>query len=76
MDLEAVEILTVVAGEASAGQHWSRNAAQPRYSLSADEVKDTRLTPRFTCFDVAERVDAEYEVLFAGRVSFAGLLPS
>lgn len=69
MNLEVVEVLTL-GGEGAGGQqqHWSRHTARPRYSLSKDAVDDARSIQRFTCFDVAERVEAEHEVLFAGRV--------
>lgn len=68
MNLEVVEALTL-AGEGASSQHWSRNATRPRYSLNHEEVKEASFTHRFTCFDVAERVEADHEVLFAGRVS-------
>lgn len=68
MDLDVIEVLTI-AGEGAGAQHWSRNATRPRYSLHKDEVKEAGVTTRFTCFDVAERVEADHELLFAGRVS-------
>ena len=68
MDLDVIEVLTI-AGEGAGAQHWSRNATRPRYSLDKDEVKEANETTRFTCFDVAERVEADHELLFAGRVS-------
>lgn len=71
MDLEVVEILSLSgegAGGNGGGSHWSRNAARPRYSLNKDDVKEQRHTHRFTCFDVAERVESDHDMLFAGRV--------
>lgn len=68
MNLEVIEVLALT-GEGVSGQHWSRNAARPRYSLSKSEVREAKFTHRFTCFHVAERVEADHDVLFAGRVS-------
>lgn len=73
MDLEIVEILSV-SGEGAGGSgggggnHWSRTSARPRYALNKDEVKEQQNTNRFTCFDVAERVESDHDILFAGRV--------
>lgn len=67
MNLELTEVLTL-AGEGVGGQLWPRNDSRPRYSMNQDELKEARFTHRFTCFDVAERVEADHEVLFAGRV--------
>lgn len=68
MNLEVIEVLTLGGEGAGGQQHWSRCTARPRYSLSKDAVDDARSIHRFTCFDVAERVEADHEVLFAGRV--------
>lgn len=68
MDLDVIEVLTI-GGEGAGAQHWSRSTNRPRYSLHKDEVKEAKVTHRFTCFDVAERVEADHELLFAGRVS-------
>lgn len=73
MDLETIEILSVsgegAGGSASGGgNHWSRTLARPRYALNKDEVKEQQNTHRFTCFDVAERVESDHDILFAGRV--------
>lgn len=67
MHLEVVEVLAL-AGEGAAGSHWSRNTARPRYSLGTDEAKQASFHHSFTCFDVAERVEADYDIVFAGRV--------
>lgn len=68
MHLEIVEVLAL-ASEAAGSQHWSRNTARPRYSLSARDVAERNFVHSFTCFDVAERVETDYDILFAGRVS-------
>lgn len=68
MNLEAVEILTLTR-EVTVPHHWSRNVARPRYTLTKEEVKEAEFTHRFTCFDVAERVETDHDVLLAGRVS-------
>lgn len=73
MNLEVIEVLTLGGEGAGSQQHWSRYTAQPRYSLSKDELDDARSVHRFTCFDVAERVEVDHEVLFAGRVRAASL---
>lgn len=67
MRLEIVEVLALT-GEGAGSQHWSRDAARPRYSLSADDAKESSFIHSFTCFDVAERVEADHDVVFAGRV--------
>ena len=77
MDLEVVEILAL--GEEgstnnSSPRHWSQNTARPHYSLTKEEVKEAAFTNRFTCFDVAEQIEADHDVLFAGRVSHLLLL--
>ena len=68
MHLEIVEVLAL-ASEAAGSQHWSRNTARPRYSLSARDVAERSFVHSFTCFDVAERVETDYDIVFAGRVS-------
>ncbi|CAN0464501.1 unnamed protein product [Ectocarpus sp. 12 AP-2014] len=73
MHLEVVEVLAL-AGEGAAGSHWSRNTARPRYSLGTDEAKQASFHHSFTCFDVAERVEADHDIVFAGRSNGAVVL--
>lgn len=68
MRLEIVEVLALASEAAGGAQHWSRNTARPRYSLSAHDVAERDFVHSFTCFDVAERVEADYDIVFAGRV--------
>lgn len=70
MHLEVVEVLAL-AGDGAGSQHWSRNSSRPRYSLSAHDVAERNFVHSFTCFDVAERVETDYDIVFAGRVRFA-----
>ncbi|CAM9120840.1 unnamed protein product, partial [Scytosiphon promiscuus] len=67
MFLETIEVLALT-GEGSGGiQHWSRNTERPRYSLTSDEAKQASFTHSFTCFDVAERVEVDHDIVFTGR---------
>ena len=69
MHLEVVEVLALAGEGAGGSQHWSRQCARPRYSLSSHDVAERNFVHSFTCFDVAERVETEYDIVFAGRVS-------
>lgn len=69
MNLEAIETLTLAVEGGSSNGHWSHNVTCPRYCLNKEEVKARNQTERFTCFDVAEKVESDHDVLFAGRVS-------
>lgn len=70
MHLEIVEVLAL-AGEGAGSQYWSRSTARPRYSLGTHDVAARHFVHSFTCFDVAERVETDYDIVFAGRVSYS-----
>lgn len=69
MDLETIESLKLGGQGIDGSLHWSRSESRPRYCLNKDEVDARDHTHRFTCFDIAEKVESEHDILFAGRVS-------
>lgn len=75
MHLETIEVLALTGEGAAGAQHWSRNVERPRYSLNSVEAKQASFTHSFTCFDVAERVEVDYDIVFAGRVSYHDSYP-
>lgn len=74
MHLEVVEVLALAGEGAGGSQHWSRQSARPRYSLSSRDVAERNFVHSFTCFDVAERVETDYDIVFAGRVSYSAVV--
>lgn len=69
MDLEIIEVLALAGEVGDGSSHWSQNQPQPRYSLRREDVRTLSHTQRFTCFDVAEKVGSDHDIVFAGKVS-------